>query len=332
MAANTFRAMVVEETQEKEFVRTIADRSIDDLPPGDVLVRVNYSSLNYKDALSATGNRGVTRNYPHTPGVDAAGVVEESKSASFSPGDEVIVTSYDLGMNTPGGFGQYIRVPAQWAVNLPKGISLRESMAYGSGGFSAALSLHKLEEHGVTPDKGEVLVTGSTGGVGSFAVAILAKAGYQVVAVTGKEDQVKFLEEIGAQEVIGREKAIDDSKRALLPERWAGVVDCVGGQILTTAIRSAKLFATVTCCGNVASPKLDATVYPFILRGVSLIGISSQNCPMPERERIWQKISSDWKLDNLVSMTREVSLSELDPEIDGILQGKLKGRVIVNLQ
>ena len=331
MDSKTFKAMVVQETPDGKYTRRIAEKSLDDLPAGELLVRVHYSSLNYKDGLSATGHRGVTKNYPHTPGVDAAGVVEESLSDAFQPGDEVIVTSYDLGMNTSGGFGQFIRVPAGWVVPLPENLSPKESMAYGSAGLTAGFCILKLQEHGVTPERGEILVTGATGGVGSFAVAMLAKIGYQVVAVTGKMDEQQFLIDLGAKEIISRDEATDTSGKPLLKGRWAGVVDAVGGEILATAIRSTKLHGAVTCCGNVASPDLPINVYPFILRGISLVGIDSQSFPMTFRRQTWEKIATEWKLDNLDRQTSVRSLEELDSEIDRILAGKQKGRVIVDL-
>jgi acrylyl-CoA reductase (NADPH) len=197
-ATKMFKAMVVEETENNQFTRKITEKSLEDLPRGDVLVKVHYSSLNYKDALSAIGNKGVTRNYPHTPGIDAAGVVEESSDLHFKSGDEVIVTSYDLGMNTSGGFGQYIRVPAQWVVPMPDGLTLRDSMIYGTAGFTAALSVYQLVEHGVSPEKGDVLVSGATGGVGGIAVSILSKMGYSVTAINGFTDQSDYLKDIGA--------------------------------------------------------------------------------------------------------------------------------------
>ena len=332
MVAKTFRAMLVEEAADGKFTRKITERSLADLPEGDVLVKVHYSSLNYKDGLSATGHRGVTKNYPHTPGVDAAGVVEESLSDAFEPGDEVIVTSYDLGMNTPGGFGQYIRVPAGWVVSLPEKLSLKESMAYGTAGLTAGFCILKLQEHDVTPNRGEILVTGATGGVGSFAVAMLAQIGYQVVAVTGKMDEKQFLIDLGAKDVISRTEATDTTGKPLLKGRWAGVVDTVGGEILATAIRSTKLHGAVTCCGNVASPDLHVNVYPFILRGIVLVGIDSQSCPMSFRLRTWEKIANEWKLPDLDRQTILCSLEELDVEIDRILAGKQKGRVIVGLE
>jgi putative YhdH/YhfP family quinone oxidoreductase len=332
MDSKTFKAMVVQQTPDGAYTRRIAEKSLDDLPTGEVVVRVHYSSLNYKDGLSATGHRGVTKHYPHTPGVDAAGVVEESLSEAFQPGDEVIVTSYDLGMNTPGGFGQYIRVPAAWVVPLPENLSLKESMAYGTAGLTAGFCILRLQEHGVTPELGEILVTGATGGVGSFAVAMLAKISYQVVAVTGKMDEKQFLIDLGAKDAISREEATDTSGKPLLKGRWAGVVDSVGGEILATAIRSTKLHGAVTCCGNVASPDLHINVYPFILRGISLVGIDSQSCPMTFRRQTWGKIATEWKLDDLDRQTSVCSLEELDSEIDRILAGKQKGRVIVDLE
>ncbi len=331
MHSKTFKAMVVKEEADGQYTKQIVNKSLDELPEGEVLVKVHYSSLNYKDGLSATGHRGVTKNYPHTPGIDAAGVVEESIDDRFQPGDQVIVTSYDLGMNTAGGFGQYIRVPAAWVVKLPDNFSLKESMAYGSAGLTAGFCIFKLQEHGITTDKGEILVTGATGGVGSFAVAMLAEIGYQVVAVTGKMKEKQFLIDLGAKEIISRNEATDTSGKPLLKGRWAGVVDSVGGEILSTAIKSTKPYGVVTCCGNVASPDLQINVYPFILRGIALFGIDSQNCPMTIRQRTWDKLAKDWKLENLDQIASVSSLEELDVEIERILRGGQKGRVIVDL-
>ena len=308
MSNQTFKAYVVDETQEKVFVSNIKSRTVSELPQGEVLVKVHYSSLNYKDALSATGNKGVTKNFPHTPGVDASGVVEQSSDDRFSIGQEVIVHGYDLGCNTSGGFGEYIRVPADWVVTLPEGLSPRESMVYGTAGYTAAYSVLRLQEFGVKPDMGEILVTGATGGVGSVAVAILAKSGYQVVAATGKADQEQYLLNLGAKEVISREDSKDESGRPLLRGRWAGAVDTVGGEILATAIKSTNPRGVVTCCGNVASADLPINVYPFILRGVSLVGIDSQDSPMNLRQQIWDRISSQWKLDQLELLSTEILL------------------------
>jgi putative YhdH/YhfP family quinone oxidoreductase len=330
MGERSFKAMVVAETGEKQFSREIKDKTINELPDGDVLINVKYSSLNYKDALSATGNKGVTRNYPHTPGIDAAGVVQESSVTDVKSGEEVIVTSYDLGMNTSGGFGEYIRVPADWVVKLPKNLSLKESMVYGTAGFTAGLSVNALT-HSVKPDAGEILVTGASGGVGSMSVAILAKMGYNVVAVTGKAGEEDFLMGLGAKEIMSREDAVDTSGRPMLKGRWAGVIDTVGGEILATAIKSTDLGGVITCCGNVASPDLPITVFPFILRGVYLIGIDSQNCPMNKRAMIWERLANEWKLDNLDAISETVSLYNLDKKIALILKGNLKGRTVVDL-
>lgn len=327
-----FRAMVVTETEDKKYTREIKEKTIADLPPGDVLINVHYSSLNYKDALSASGNKGVTRKYPHTPGVDAAGVVAESATPDFKPGDKVLVTGYDLGMNTSGGYEEYIRVPAAWVVRLPENLSLRESMIYGTAGFTAALSCFKMINNGVTPDKGPVLVTGATGGVGSIAVSILVKSGYEVVAVNGMVDEKDYLLELGAKEVISIEEADDKSGRPLLKPRWAGAIDTVAGNILATAIKTTKYGGSVTCCGNVGSAELNSSIYPFILNGVSLLGIDSVNCPVDLRLQVWNKIASDWKLDHLETITTELeSLESLDERMGLILQGKSKGRAIVKV-
>jgi acrylyl-CoA reductase (NADPH) len=329
--SKTFQALVVSETPDKRITREIRERSTDELPAGDVLVRVHYSGLNYKDALSATGNRGVTKRYPHTPGIDAAGVVEESKGGAFRAGDEVICTGFDLGMNTAGGFGQYIRVPADWLVRLPKGLTLRESMIYGTAGFTAALCIDRLRKEGLTPEHGEVLVTGATGGVGSLAVAILAKLGYRAVAATGKPQEKDFLSRLGATSVIPREETDDKSGKPLLAPRWAGAVDTVGGNILATVLKSLKPLSVATCCGLVASVEVPATVYPFILRGVGLFGINSVDVAMSLRETLWPKLAGEWKPTMLDQIARECRLEQLDPEIDRILKGAQTGRVIVNL-
>lgn len=331
MNARTFPAMIVEESPDNQFVRQIKEKAISDLPDGDVLVRVAYSSLNYKDALSATGNRGVTRKYPHTPGIDAAGVVEESRSEAVQAGDAVIVTSYDLGMNTSGGFGRYIRVPADWVVPLPQGLTLKESMILGTAGFTAGLSVFSLT-HTVKPDQGKILVTGASGGVGSISTAILNKLGYHVVAVSGKPDAAGFLTNLGAKQIVTREAVSDESQRPLLKGSWAGVVDTVGGNILATAIKSTLPWGTVTTCGMVASPDLPLTVFPFILRGVKLIGINSQTCPMQHRQHVWNQLATNWKIDQLEAVSQEVSLEALNPLIDTILRGGIKGRTVVNLE
>jgi putative YhdH/YhfP family quinone oxidoreductase len=326
-----FNALVVRETRDNQFVRAIEQKKIDDLPAGEVVVRVRYTSLNYKDILSATGNRGVTRNYPHTPGIDAAGIVADSTDEAFKPGDEVIVTSYDLGMNTAGGFGQYIRVPAAWVVPRPPSLSAAEAMVYGTAGFTAALSVWNMIENGVAPDDGDILVSGATGGVGSIAVSILSKIGYSVTAINGLVDETDYLTEIGAKHIISIDDATDTSARPLLKSLWAGGIDTVGGDVLATTIKSTKYGAAVTCCGNVASADLPLNVYPFILRGVRLIGIDSQNCPMPIRQKIWQKIASEWKIDWLQTITTAAAFDELNDKIDLMLSGKHVGRTIIKM-
>lgn len=332
MNHTSFRAIVVNEKENHQFERNVVEREVSSLPEGDVLIQVHYSSLNYKDALSATGNKGVTRIYPHTPGIDAAGEVVESEDDSFKAGDQVIVTGYDLGMNTSGGFGEYIRVPSSWIIPLPKGMSLKESMMYGTAGFTAALSVYKLIGAGITPSMGEVLVTGATGGVGSVAVSILGKLGYNVAGVTGKMEEEQMLLRLGAKKVIHREEWSDESGRAMLKGIYAGVIDTVGGNMLETALKSVKYGGCVTTCGNVAGHELHTTVYPFILRGISLLGIDSVQCPVDVRRDVWTLLASEWENKELLSYTEECTLEELDEKFTLILQGKLKGRTVVKMK
>ena len=327
----SFKALLVEKQQNKSFTRGIAERSLDDLPDGALLIKVEYSSLNYKDALSATGNPGVSRNFPHTPGIDAAGTVVSCDDGQFKEGDKVIITGYDLGMNTAGGFGEYVRIPSEWAVPKPDGLTLRESMVIGTAGFTAGLSVQGLVEHGITPEKGDILVTGATGGVGSVAVALLAKAGFSVVACTGKKEHESFLKTLGANKVITRDELLESKERPMLKEQYAGAVDTVGGEYLAQAIKATQYGGSVTCCGLTASADLNVSVFPFILRGVSLLGIDSVQCPMPPRLRLWDKLASEWKLDCLDDLTEEVSLDDVSQKIDAILKGELSGRTLVKL-
>ena len=327
--ATEFRALQVDEQPDGTFRRSIVTRTTDELPPGEVLVRVLFSSLNYKDALSATGNKGVTRKYPHTPGIDAAGIVEESQSPEFGPGDAVVVIGYDLGMNTPGGYGEFIRVPAGWVAKLPPQLAAYESMMLGTAGFTAAMAVEALQWHEVMSQQGEILVTGATGGVGSIAVALLSQLGYDVVAATGKLQETSFLQALGAKTVIHREELVDSSSKPLLRERWAGVVDTVGGPLLSSAIKAVRMGGSVAVCGNVASPRLETTVFPFILRGINLLGIDSANYPIDRRRALWQRLAGEWRIEILESLAREVPLNQLDREIDRILQGKLAGRIVV---
>lgn len=323
----TYNAWVVGKDDDKKYSGQIQSLDIDHLPENDVLIRVKYSSLNYKDALSATGAPGVTKNYPHTPGIDAAGIVEQSENDNFQPGDPVIVTSYDLGMNTPGGFGQFIRVPSNWVVNLPEKMSLKQSMVWGTAGFTAAMSVFHIVKS-VEPNQGSILVTGATGGVGSLSVGILAHLGYHVTAVSGK--QSPLLKDLGVKQVIARSDFLEGADRPLLKGEWAGVVDTVGGPILSRAIKSTDLNGIVTCCGNVASPDLPINVFPFILRGVSLIGIDSQNCVMSHREELWNKLADEWNFPQIEDIYETIGLEGLADKVDQILNGKISGRILVN--
>ena len=330
MEETKFKAFVVEE-QGDRCTGKIKTRSVNELPENDLLIRVRYSSLNYKDALSASGNKGVTKHYPHTPGIDAVGTIVCSDSRKFRENEKVIVTSYDLGMNTAGGFGQYISVPSDWAVKVPEGMTMKESMILGTAGLTAGMSVYRLTES-IKPEDGKVVVSGATGGVGSLSVAILAKLGYTVTAISGKEQEHAYLLELGAREVISRKDFNKKDARPILKGCFAGGVDTGGGTVLENIIKSTRLMGVVTCCGNVASPKLEMTVFPFILRGVSLIGIDSQNYPMTYREIIWNKLAEDWKPDTLMKMYTEISMAELSDKIILMLDGKLKGRTILNLE
>jgi acrylyl-CoA reductase (NADPH) len=326
-----YRALLVEKT-DAGFTRRVVERGVDELPDGDVLIDVHYSSLNYKDALSATGNPGVSRKFPHTPGIDAAGVVLESSSPGLEAGQEVIVIGFDLGMNTPGGFGQRIRVPAGWVVPRPEGLDLRESMVLGTAGFTAALAVHKLEHAGMTPASGPVLVTGATGGVGSVAIMLLARLGYEVAAVTGKAEQHAFLEQLGASRFLSREEARAGSERPLLKETWGGAIDTVGGEILFNAVKSLRYGCSLAACGLVDSPQIPASVLPFILRSTNLLGVDSVELPLAEKAAIWQKLATDWKLPGIERLAESLTLETVSPAIDRILAGRMVGRGLVDLR
>lgn len=324
-----YKALVVNEV-DGNFITSIQTLDTENLPKGDVLIRVKYSSLNYKDALSAIGNKGVTKNYPHTPGIDAAGIVEFSGHPDFAIGDQVIVSGYDLGMNTSGGFGEFIRVPYSWVVKLPAGLSMKEAMIIGTAGFTAGISLLRLEAL-VKPDQGEIIVSGATGGVGSVAVSLLNKLGYDVVAVSGKSEENKFLTEIGAKEIISRYEFEINDKKPIASAKYAGGIDTVGGPILENIVKSLLPLGAVTTCGSVSSTALNMSVFPFILRGISLIGISAQNYPHELRKALWNKLAAEWKPDNLLSIYNEISLEDLPSAINKILKGELKGRTVVKL-
>lgn len=326
-----FKGLVVTEVADGQFIREVKDIELDFLPKNDVLIRVHYSSLNYKDALSARGHKGISRYYPHIPGIDAAGIVEESNSAQFKKDDEVIVTGYDLGMNTKGGYGQYISVPADWIVKLPKNLTLKESMMYGTAGFTAAICVNEIINSGIKPIDGDILVTGATGGVGIIAVGILSKLGYNVVASTGKLSLSEKLVEAGANKVIDRNELIDGSNRLLLTAKYVAVVENVGGKTLSSVFKAVKMHGVVCVLGNVSGDTFETNVYPFLLRGVRMIGIDSASKNMELRQYLWDRISNDWKFDNLIDYVKEVNLENLNYEIDLILKGQQFGRVIVNL-
>ena len=323
-----FRAVRVFE-EKGEFIPRIVERSIEDLPQGDIVIKVMYSSLNYKDALSCIGNKGVTRNYPHTPGIDAAGVVYSSESANFEIGEEVFITGYDLGMNTDGGFGEYIRVPSAWVIKKPNGISMKELMIYGTAGFTAALSVYEIVNI-IKPEDGKILVTGASGGVGSHSVKFLFKLGYEVVGVAGNENEKDYILSLGAKGTVTREEINDKSGKELLKQEWAAVVDTVGGNPLSTTIKSARYGGVVTTCGNVAGKDIEGmNVYPFIIRGVRLIGIDSVQCPRKKREEVWNTLAKSWKGDKLEEGVEEVSLDEILGKVEEMLDSKLIGRVIL---
>jgi acrylyl-CoA reductase (NADPH) len=329
-----FKALwIVEDTSGEKPVyhASVTERSIEDLPAGELLIRVRYSSLNYKDALSAHGNKGVTRQYPHTPGIDAAGEIVESADAGFQPGDQVVVIGYDLGMNTAGGFGEYIRVPAGWAVRLPSGLSLKESMIIGTAGFTAALCVEKLLQNGLQADQGPVLVTGATGGVGVYAVALLAHLGFDVTACTGKQDETGFLKSLGASSVINRAELGEASPKPLLKEQWAGAVDVAGGELLSNILKTLKYGGSVAACGLVASPKFDTTVLPFILRGVNLLGVDSVNLPLATKRQMWEKLANSWKVGQLAQLSSEIELDRLSDYLERLFRGESVGRVVLKL-
>ena len=321
-----YNALVTTEDN-KSFISSIEKRDISTLPDNDTLVKVKFSSLNYKDALSASGNKGVTRNYPHTPGIDAAGIIEETTSKNFQVGDEVIITGYDMGMNTFGGFGEYIRVPQEWIVKKPDNLSLSESMAFGTAGLTAGLCLRKLLLHGLKPDDGEVFVSGVTGGVGIISLMLFSKLGFDVTAITGKMDQEKLLKNLGAKTVLDRNDLDFDLISPLQKPIYAGGIDAVGGKILSNLICSTSQRAAIACCGMVGGLSLDTSIFPFILRGLSLFGIDSAESLLETKEEVWNNFATSWKLENIDENIKDISLNELPSEIDKILEGKQIGRV-----
>jgi acrylyl-CoA reductase (NADPH) len=324
-----FRAVRIFE-EDGKFIKKIVTRDIEELPEGEVLIKVKYSSLNYKDALSCIGNKGITRKFPHTPGIDAAGIVVESKSPEFKDGDEVLAIGYDLGMNTDGGFGEYIRIPVDWVVKRPEKLTLKEAMIYGTAGYTAGQSVYELVSSGVKPEDGEILVSGATGGVGGHSVRFLSKLGYDVVAVVNSEIEEKAAITMGAKRVISREEAVENTEKALLGQKWGGAIDTVGGATLSTMLRSTKFGGTVTTCGNITGAEMTGiTVFPFILRAVKLIGIASAYSSKERRRIVWGKLADEWKSQNLEIGIKEVDLNGILQEVDNMLDGKIVGRVIL---
>ena len=323
-----FRAYRIFEEGGKSAGRFV-DLTLDELDPGEVVIRTQYSSVNYKDALAATGAGKIIRRFPCVGGVDAAGVVESSQDARFQAGDEVIVTGYDMGVAHDGGYAEYARVPAGWVVPLPKGLSLFEAMALGTAGFTAALAIHRLEQNELAPDKGNVIVTGATGGVGSLAVQMLAQLGYHVVALTGKDSEHAYLRALGASEILPRSGLDLSSTRPLESARWAGALDAVGGATLAWLTRSMQQNGVIASFGNAGGAELHTTVYPFILRGVRLIGIDSAAAAMPLRREIWRRLASDLRPAHLDAVTRAIRFSQLPEACDAMLHGMARGRVVV---
>ena len=329
--SQSFRAFVVNKINE-EFTAGLRDLHIDDLPTGDVLVKVAYSSVNYKDGLASIPDGRVVRNYPLILGVDLAGTVVESSDERFKAGDEVIATSYEIGVSHHGGFSEYARLKADWIVPLPQGLTLKEAMALGTAGFTAALAIHQLEKNGLKPEQGPVLVTGATGGVGSIAISIFSKLGYAVAASSGKESEYEYLRSLGASTILSREETSAESSRPLEKERWSGCVDAVGGSTLAYLLRSTLYAGSVAACGNTAGANFSTSVFPFILRAVNLLGIDSVNCPMHTRVQLWQQLASEYKPDALLeSIGQEVSLDGLPQVLSTILKGGVRGRTLVKI-
>ncbi|MEK4760425.1 acryloyl-CoA reductase [Viridibacillus sp. FSL E2-0187] len=325
-----FKALVV--NNEDDFTVKVNELTLKDLPDGDVLIKVSYSSINYKDSLATIPNGNIVNTYPFVPGIDLAGIVVSSNDSRFQEGDEVIATSYEIGVSHFGGYSEYARIPANWIVRLPKGLTLKEAMIIGTAGFTAALSVLRLEENSASPEKGKVLVTGATGGVGSFAISILSTLGYQVEASTGKESEQEFLRSLGATSIVSREEVYDGKIRALGKQKWAAAVDPVGGEPLASLLSQIQYGGSVAVSGLTAGTKLPTTVFPFILRGINLLGIDSVYCPMETRLKVWDRLASDFKPENLEKfIQQEVTLQQLPEVLPTLLKGQAKGRTLVKL-
>lgn len=327
-----FKALVVDKSEDGVVTSAIQELEDSRLPAdGNVTVVIEYSTVNYKDGLCITGNGGVVRNYPHVPGIDFAGVVEQSDDDRYKPGDKVVLTGWRVGEAWWGGYAQKARVKADWLVPLPKGLTTQQAMAVGTAGFTAMLAVMALEDHGLTPDKGEVLVTGAAGGVGSVATSILAKLGYEVAGVTGRPETADYLKSIGASRIVAREELNETVKRPLESENWAGCIDAVGGDMLARVLGQMKYGASVAAVGLAGGAKLPATVIPFLLRGVNLLGIDSVMQPFENRQRAWQRVVSDMPLDKLEAIVQLAKLSDLPDLGPAILKGAVQGRVVVDV-
>lgn len=331
MVQERFRAFVVDR-DEAGFGAGFRTLSVGDLPDGEVTIRVLYSSVNFKDGLASSPNGKVVRGYPMVPGIDLAGVVVKSSDSTLAIGDEVLVTGYDLGVSHFGGYSEYATVPPAWVVPLPPGLTPLEAMTLGTAGFTAALSVHRLEANGLRRDQGPVLVTGATGGVGSTAVGILARLGYEVVASTGKTAETDYLKSLGAGTILDRAELQPESIRPMDKERWAGAVDPVGGRTLSYLLSTVKYGGSVAVSGLTGGADVETTVFPFILRGINLLGIDSVQCPMKLRKEIWRKLANDWKPIGLSeSIAHVLSFEDLPHALEQILKGKLRGRTVVQI-
>jgi NADPH2:quinone reductase len=328
----TFKAFRVAQTGDT-IAGAVVDATLDELTPGDVVIKSAYSSVNYKDALAATGAAKIIRKYPLIAGIDVAGTVESSTDHRFRAGDQVVVTGYDLGVGNDGGYSAYVRVPADWVVKLPASLTLFDAMALGTAGFTAALSVIRLEQNGLKTGAGPVIVTGATGGVGSIAVAILAGLGYDVTAVTGKDSEHEYLKSLGAKAVMPRSVAVESAKspRPIEKATWAGAVDPVGGDILAWLTKTMNYGASIANSGLTGGIEIHTTVIPFILRGVNLLGIDSVMCPMPMRLEVWRRLASDMKPAMLKAVAREIPLSGLPDAFATLAKGGAKGRFVVNV-
>ena len=312
-------------------VSRFVEMTVDELDPGDVLVRTKYSTINYKDALSYNGAGKIMRKYPTNAGIDMAGTVESSTDSRWKRGDKVIVHAYDLGVAHDGGYAEFVRVPADWVVRRPESMTAFDAMTLGTAGFTAAQAIMAMEHNGLKPENGPVAVTGATGGVGSVAVEILAKTGYEVVAITGKKEETSYLKALGAKDVMLRQ-SIDVSKiRPLEKSTWAGGVDNLGGDVLAWLLATMKNGGTVGAVGLAASMKLNTSVAPFILRGVMLLGIDSANCAMSTRQRIWNKLAVEWRPDQVHDQVRTIDFDELPTHFDAYIKGMVRGRTVVRV-